>query len=92
LDLPPAGEYWSVKESKMAMADSVSDKIDQLSDKIPKDRIQKAARDYANAGMEMAASMSDNLTDFVRREPWIAMAAAFAVGYVIARALRRVSP
>ncbi|MGH7917061.1 MAG: hypothetical protein ACREQE_06300 [Candidatus Binataceae bacterium] len=76
----------------MAITDSVTDKIESVSDKIPKDKIQRTARDYANAGLEMASGMSDNLTDFVRREPWIALAAAFAVGYVIARALRRVSP
>jgi len=35
--------------------------------------------------------MSDNLTEFVRNEPWIAVAAAFAVGYVAARMMRRLS-
>jgi ElaB/YqjD/DUF883 family membrane-anchored ribosome-binding protein len=32
-----------------------------------------------------------DLRDFVRREPWIAIAAAFAVGYVAAQIIRRVS-
>jgi len=32
-----------------------------------------------------------DLRDFVRREPWIAIAAAFAVGYVAAQIVRRVS-
>jgi ElaB/YqjD/DUF883 family membrane-anchored ribosome-binding protein len=50
-----------------------------------------AAREYANAGIDVAARMSDNLTEFVRNEPWIAVAAAFAVGYVAARLLRRLS-
>ncbi|MGH7932630.1 MAG: hypothetical protein ACREQN_05615 [Candidatus Binataceae bacterium] len=50
------------------------------------------ARDYANSGLELATNVSTNLSDFVRREPWIAMVAAFAVGYVLARALKRVSP
>jgi ElaB/YqjD/DUF883 family membrane-anchored ribosome-binding protein len=50
-----------------------------------------AAREYANAGVDVAARMSDNLTEFVRNEPWIAIAAAFAVGYVAARLLRRLS-
>ncbi|MGH8012665.1 MAG: hypothetical protein ACREQ4_09215 [Candidatus Binataceae bacterium] len=76
----------------MAITDSVTDKIGDIADKIPKEKISRAARDYANAGLEIASGMSENLTDFVRKEPWIAMAAAFAVGYVIARALRRVSP
>jgi hypothetical protein len=32
-----------------------------------------------------------DLRDFVRREPWIAIAAAFAIGYVAAKIVRRVS-
>jgi len=32
-----------------------------------------------------------DLRDFVRREPWIAIAAAFAIGYVAAQIIRRVS-
>jgi ElaB/YqjD/DUF883 family membrane-anchored ribosome-binding protein len=50
-----------------------------------------AAREYANAGIDVAGRMSENLTAFVRNEPWVAMAAAFAVGYLAARVLRRLS-
>jgi ElaB/YqjD/DUF883 family membrane-anchored ribosome-binding protein len=50
-----------------------------------------AAREYANAGIEVAGRVRDNLSEFVRREPWIAVVAAFAVGYVTARILRRLS-
>lgn len=32
-----------------------------------------------------------DLREFVRREPWIAIAAAFAVGYVVAQIVKRVS-
>jgi ElaB/YqjD/DUF883 family membrane-anchored ribosome-binding protein len=32
-----------------------------------------------------------DLGDFVRREPWIAVAGAFAIGYVVAQIVRRVS-
>ena len=32
-----------------------------------------------------------DLREFVRREPWIAIAAAFAVGYIAAQIVRRVS-
>jgi ElaB/YqjD/DUF883 family membrane-anchored ribosome-binding protein len=32
-----------------------------------------------------------DLRDFVRREPWIAIAAAFAIGYVAAQIVRRVA-
>jgi ElaB/YqjD/DUF883 family membrane-anchored ribosome-binding protein len=50
-----------------------------------------AAREYANTGMDVASRVSDNLTEFVRNEPWIAVVAAFAVGYVTARMVRRLS-
>ena len=32
-----------------------------------------------------------DLRDFVRREPWIAIAAAFAIGYVAAQVVRRIA-
>jgi len=32
-----------------------------------------------------------DLQEFVRREPWLALAAAFAVGYTVAQIMRRVS-
>jgi len=50
-----------------------------------------AAREYASTGVDVAGRMGDNVTEFVRNEPWIAVAAAFAVGYVAARLLRRLS-
>jgi ElaB/YqjD/DUF883 family membrane-anchored ribosome-binding protein len=50
-----------------------------------------AAREYANTGIDAATQISDNLTEFVRNEPWIAVVAAFAVGYLAARLVRRLS-
>ena len=45
-----------------------------------------AAHQYVkDKGMDL------DLRDFVRREPWLAIAAAFAVGYVAAQIVRRVS-
>ena len=45
----------------------------------------EAAQQYVKEGLDF------DLRDFVRREPWIAIAAAFAVGYVAAQIIRRVS-
>jgi ElaB/YqjD/DUF883 family membrane-anchored ribosome-binding protein len=46
----------------------------------------KAAQQYAgDRGLNL------NLGDLVRREPWLAVAAAFAIGYFAAAAIRRVS-
>jgi ElaB/YqjD/DUF883 family membrane-anchored ribosome-binding protein len=49
------------------------------------------AREYANLGSDTAGRIGENLGEFVRKEPWIAIAAAFAVGYVVARVIRRIS-
>jgi len=46
----------------------------------------KAAQQYAEDGRFIL-----DLGDFVRREPWLAVAAAFAIGYVAAQIVRRVS-
>jgi ElaB/YqjD/DUF883 family membrane-anchored ribosome-binding protein len=46
----------------------------------------KAARQYAeDEGLNL------DLGDLIRREPWLAVAAAFAIGYVAAQIVRRIS-
>jgi ElaB/YqjD/DUF883 family membrane-anchored ribosome-binding protein len=49
------------------------------------------AREYANLGSDPASRIAETLSEFVRKEPWIAIAAAFAAGYVVARVMRRIS-
>jgi ElaB/YqjD/DUF883 family membrane-anchored ribosome-binding protein len=46
----------------------------------------KAAREYAED-----KGLNVDLGDLVRREPWLALAAAFAIGYIAAAAIRRIS-
>jgi len=46
----------------------------------------QAAQQYARE-----KGLDFDLRDFVQREPWIAVAAAFAIGYVAAQIIRRVS-
>jgi len=46
--------------------------------------------DFAEKGMDYVSSANSALTDFVRDEPLIAIASAFAVGYIAARILNRV--
>ena len=43
--------------------------------------------DFAEKGMDYVSSANSVLTDFVRDEPLIAIASAFAVGYIAARIL-----
>lgn len=47
----------------------------------------EAAQQFAQ---EKGLDIDLGLGDFVRREPWIAIAAAFAIGYVAAQIVRRV--
>jgi len=53
----------------------------------------RAVKDgYDSAQQYVQDKVGDlDLRDFVRREPWIAIAAAFAVGYVVAQIVKRVS-
>jgi ElaB/YqjD/DUF883 family membrane-anchored ribosome-binding protein len=55
------------------------------------DKGYDSARDYVSKGADYAGEVSDSLTDFVQRQPWLALAGAFIVGYVVAKALRQVS-
>jgi hypothetical protein len=50
-----------------------------------KDGYQAAQKYVQDKGLDL------DLRDFVRREPWIALAAAFAIGYVAAQIVRRVA-
>ncbi len=50
-----------------------------------KDSYDAAQQYVKDKGMDL------DLRDFVRREPWLAIAAAFAVGYFAAQIVRRVS-
>lgn len=47
--------------------------------------------DMADQGMEYVSSANSVLTEFVRNEPLIAIASAFAIGYVAARMLNFVT-
>ena len=55
------------------------------------DKGYDTAREYVSKGADYAGEVSDSLTDFVQRQPWLALAGAFVVGYVAAKALRQVS-
>jgi len=57
------------------------------------DKATRAVKDGYDAAQQFVKDQGFDLylREFVRREPWIAIAAAFAVGYVAARIVRRVS-
>jgi hypothetical protein len=49
------------------------------------------AQDYASDGLDMMRELSGSLSQFVSRQPLIAVAGAFLIGYMAARMLRRAS-
>jgi ElaB/YqjD/DUF883 family membrane-anchored ribosome-binding protein len=79
----------------MAFEDTVNSSahsaIDQGRDAA--DRAADALKDGYDAAQQYVQDRVGDfdLREFVRREPWIAIAAAFAVGYVVAQIVKRVS-
>ena len=55
------------------------------------DEGREKLNDMAEQGMDYISSANSFLTDFIRDEPLIAIASAFAVGYVAARVLNYVT-
>ncbi len=47
--------------------------------------------DFAEKGMDYVSSADSILTDFIRGEPLLSIAGAFAVGYIAARILNQVT-
>ena len=79
----------------MAFEDTVNSSahsaIDQGRDAA--DRAADALKDGYDAAQQYVQDRVGDfdLREFVRREPWLAIAAAFAVGYVVAQIVKRVS-
>ena len=55
------------------------------------DEGREKLNDMADQGMEYISSANSFMTEFIREEPLIAIAGAFAVGYVAARVLNYVT-
>lgn len=49
------------------------------------------AREYVSKGLDYAGEVSDGMAEFVQRQPWLALAGAFVIGYVAAKALKQLS-
>src|ERR1700694_2015199 len=78
----------------MAYEDSVNSTVQQAMDQGR--NIANKASETVKAGYKAAQQYAqDNLSvdvaDFVRREPWMAITAAFAIGYFAAQMIRRPS-
>jgi ElaB/YqjD/DUF883 family membrane-anchored ribosome-binding protein len=57
------------------------------------DKASQVVKDGYDAAQQFVQDQVGDfdLRDFVQREPWIAIAAAFAVGYVVAKIVKRIS-
>jgi ElaB/YqjD/DUF883 family membrane-anchored ribosome-binding protein len=55
------------------------------------DEGRERLNDMADRGMDYVSSANSFLTDFIREEPLIAIASAFAAGYVAARILNHLT-
>jgi len=79
----------------MAIEDTANSTMNQVMDqgRHAADAATQAAKDGLHAARQFVhdKGLDADLTDFVRREPWIALAAAFAIGYVAAQIVRRAS-
>jgi ElaB/YqjD/DUF883 family membrane-anchored ribosome-binding protein len=49
----------------------------------------ETAREYTDSGLDYLGDISERASEFVKRDPWIAVAGAFVVGYIAANLLRR---
>jgi hypothetical protein len=76
------------------MSDTPRNTTDKISDTVNKaadttgDAIE-AARGYADKSLSYAGDLGDQLSDFARRDPWLAVIGAFTIGYVAAHFFRR---
>lgn len=78
----------SFEETVNSTVRDTIDKGQQAADKASqavKDGYEAAQKYVADAGFDV------DIREFVRREPWIAVAAAFAIGYVAAQIVKRIS-
>lgn len=55
------------------------------------DEGRERLNDFAEKGMDYVSSANSVLTEFIRDEPLIAIASAFAVGYIAARILNHLT-
>ena len=82
----------------MASEDSVNSTVQQamdqgrnIADKASETVGETVKEGYKAAQQYAQDNLSVDIADFVRREPWMAITAAFAIGYVAAQMIRRTS-
>jgi ElaB/YqjD/DUF883 family membrane-anchored ribosome-binding protein len=93
----------TLRDAAGKVADKVRDAAEKGGETFRKtaDKVNQSAKEGIKTAQQFAdtaqkyvqdSGLADlDLRDFVSREPWIALGVAFAVGYVAAQVLRRVS-
>jgi ElaB/YqjD/DUF883 family membrane-anchored ribosome-binding protein len=72
-------------------SDKASDAVDKAAE-IGESAMEKgfeSAREFADTGLDYMGDLTERVSGFVKREPWIAVAGAFVIGYVAAHLFRR---
>jgi hypothetical protein len=78
----------------MAYEDSINSTVQQAMDQgrnIADKASETVKEGYKSARQYAQDNLSVDVADFVQREPWMALTAAFAIGYVAAQMIRRTS-
>jgi len=68
-------------------SESREESLDETSESAQ--RAFKTAKQYLRNSGKYAGEIADEVTTFVQRDPWLAMGAAFALGYAIAQLIKR---
>ena len=81
-------------ETTFSNSDSLSDRADRLTEKAERafESGRQAFHDVRDIAQRSRGYLNDttnNLTKFVRRDPLLAMASAFAVGFFVAQIIKR---
>jgi ElaB/YqjD/DUF883 family membrane-anchored ribosome-binding protein len=92
-----------LRDTADKVADKAHDMADQASETLRKasDRVNdaakgglKTAREFTDAAQQFIQDSGIgevNVREIVQREPWLALGAAFAVGFAVAQIMRRMS-
>jgi ElaB/YqjD/DUF883 family membrane-anchored ribosome-binding protein len=82
-----------IKDAARGMTTAAADTIEEAKD-IGRDTIDKGyegAGEYASKSLDYAREVAEKVAEFAQRQPWVALAGAFVIGYVAAQTLGRLS-
>lgn len=72
-------------------SDSVADVLNKAAE-IGENAVEKgreSARVLADTGLDYIGDVSERVSSFVKRDPWVAIVGAFVVGYAVAHLFRQ---